>query len=119
MNLDVNNLSENKLEVTYDNISKNKISGFILEKFSANIKKIRLFNFFGIEILDDSDLLTFYSEVIRHKVIFFTRNNENFDYSKVMRMFKLMKKLGEVLFINLNFFLFFNWKINIFFPYII
>jgi hypothetical protein len=85
------------LDVTYDNISKNKIHGFIIENFSNTNKKIRLFNFFGIEILDDSDLKTFYNEVIRHKVIFFTRNNENFDYSKVMRLFKLMKKLGEVL----------------------
>lgn len=85
------------MEVNYDSISQNKIYGFILENFlDYNKKSIRLFNFFGIEILDDSDLKTFYSEVIRHKVIFFTTNNENFDYSKVMRLFKLTKKLGEV-----------------------
>ena len=94
-------MSENKIEVTYENISKNKLYGFILENFTDINKKIRLFNFFGIEIIDDSDLKTFFSEVIRHKVIFFTRNNENFDYSKVMRLFKLIKKLGEVFFLYL------------------
>ena len=88
----MNNLTENKLEVTYDSISKNKINGYISENFNDFNKKIRLFNFFGIEILDDSDLKTFYSEVIRHRVIFFTRNNENFDYSTVMTLFKLIRK---------------------------
>ena len=85
------------MEITYENISNNKIYGFIFENFKdINKKKIRLFNFFGIEILDDSDLKTFYYELIRHKVIFFTRNNENFNYAKVMVLFKLLKKLGEV-----------------------
>jgi hypothetical protein len=84
------------MEITYDNISNNKIYAFIFDNFKVINKKIRLFNIFGIEIIDDSDLKTFYCELIRHKVIFFTRNNENFNYSKVMRLFKLLKKLGEV-----------------------
>jgi len=70
---------------------------FINENFSNNYKKIRLFHFFALEILEDSDLKNFYDEILRHRIVFFTKNNENFDNGKIMKMFKFLKILGEVI----------------------
>lgn len=77
---------------------------YIYENFGNLNKKIRLFNFFGIEILENSDLKNFYYEIIQYKIIFFTKNNDNFDSCKIMRLFKITKKLGEV---NLLFYIIF------------
>lgn len=71
---------------------------FINENFPNINKKIRLFHFFGMEILEDSDLNNISNDIIRHRIIFFTRNNENFESGKIMRLFKFLRKLGEVIF---------------------
>ena len=96
------------IEITKDNINKGLLKNFISENFKDINKKIRLFNFFGLEIIEDSDLKNFYSCLIRHKIIFFTRNNENFEKHKIKRVFKTEKKLGEVIFKKLLNFYFKN-----------
>jgi len=84
------------LEITPEKINISLLVNFIIENVSNANKNIRFFHFLGMEILDDSDLKNFYYEIIRHKIIFFTRNKENFENSKIMKVFKFQKKLGEV-----------------------
>ena len=92
-------IKEKRLEVNSENICIGLMMSFIHENFSNINKKIRLFHFFGMEIIEDSDLKNFYSEIVQHRIVFFTRNNENFESGKIMRLFKFLRKLGEVIFI--------------------
>ncbi len=95
--LDLSKIKEKRLEVNSENICINLLMNFINENFSNINKKIRLFHFFGMEILEDSDLVNFYGDIVRHRIVFFTRNNENFESGKIMRLFKFLRKLGEVI----------------------
>lgn len=49
-----------------------------------------------MEIVEDSDLQSFFCDITRHKIIFFTKNNENFVNYNIMRLFDVQKILGEV-----------------------
>jgi len=99
------------LEFNSEYICISLLLNFINENFPNIYKKIRLFHFFGMEILDDSDLNNFYNEIIRHKIVFFTKNNENFESGKIMRLFKFLRKLGEVIIkLTLCFFKFFYYN---------
>lgn len=58
-------------------------------------KKIRIFNFYGFEILDDSDLVSYKQSIDCHKIIFYTKSNEFFENKNILRALKIKKKLGE------------------------
>lgn len=59
-------------------------------------KRIRLFDYKGVEIIEEADLWKFIDNTEKCKTIFFTKNNENFESKNVLRQFKFIKKLGEV-----------------------
>jgi hypothetical protein len=81
-----------------DKLQLNNVNNILYEKLG---RKMRLYNFYGIEIIDDSDLDIYIKE--RNKVIFFTKSknvlnlaSEIFQNKNILRLFKLKKKLGEV-----------------------
>lgn len=83
-----------------ETLSVVNIMNIIIETFEIN-KRIRLFNFDGFEIKEDSDL-RFYIESFgtdtknNAGVIYFTRISEVFENKHIIRIFRLKKKLGEV-----------------------
>ncbi len=89
------NLREKALRI--DN--NNSVSVFLLinqisETFEVT-KKIRLFNFFGLEIIDDSDLANFNDYMEKYRVIFFTKADDFFENKNLIRTLNIKNKLGE------------------------
>jgi hypothetical protein len=79
-----------------ENLSKFYITSEIAINAKLNAKKIRLFNFIGLEIIDDSDLIYYNYPKERNRIIFFTFHNENFQNKDIMKVFNLQTKIGEV-----------------------
>jgi hypothetical protein len=88
-------LREDKISILKEFVSLRTLAHQITESFEIN-RKIRLFNFAGLEIMDDSDLNCFMNGSEKHHVVFFNKNREPFDNKNIMRIFKLKEKLGEV-----------------------
>lgn len=89
-------ISFRKYVLNLDFLSIRRISSIILSEFKIRnpTQEMRLFNFYGLEILDDSDLLVYVSPSYRNKIIYFTfSNNSN---NKIMfKCFKLQVILGQ------------------------
>jgi serine/threonine protein kinase len=66
----------------------------ISEAFDIS-KKIRIYNFYGFEIIEDADLSIFRESLEKYKIIYFTRMNDYFENKNLMRVFKIKKKVGE------------------------
>ena len=74
-------------------LTKEKIFTLLKYNFESlnNCKNINLYDDKGILIADDSDL-HFLKEA---KILFFTKNNEEFNSYNLLRLFNFIKKLGE------------------------
>jgi hypothetical protein len=70
------------------------LKNLISENFEVS-KKIRLFNFFGLEIIDDSDLSNFSEYMEKYRVIFFTKADDYFENKNFIRTLNIKNKLGE------------------------
>ena len=70
------------------------IKNLISERFSKN--SYRMYNFYGIEIQDDLDLFIYRDIAEKNKIIFLTGKGEQFSSSFLIKLFKNIKKLGEV-----------------------
>lgn len=79
-----------------DSLTLNFLIGLIFSCFELKNKKIRLYDFKGIEISEDADLWKFIDDKEKNKIIFFTQLNEIFELKNVLRPLKYVKKLGEV-----------------------
>ena len=99
MALECNNKKEKnkEKEITYfyskSTLTKEKIFTLLKYNFESlnNCKNINLYDDKGILIADDSDL-HFLKEA---KILFFTKNNEEFNSYNLLRLFNFIKKLGE------------------------
>jgi len=74
---------------------KSKLS----QKFEVKQNKIRMFNFYGLEVCDDSDLHCFEGKYNFENTLFLVDQNVNFDSRFILKMFEIKKKLGQVIFI--------------------
>lgn len=85
-----------KYDLNLDLLSIRRISSIIFSEFKIrNVSQsIRLFNFFGLEILDDSDLLVYIHPSYRNKIIYFTFTN-NSNNNIMFKCFKLEVVLGQ------------------------
>jgi hypothetical protein len=88
-------LREKAISLMREAVSINNLITAISNYFEVS-RKIRIFNFAGLEIMEESDLNRFMEGTEKHKVIFFLRNQETFENKNIMRLFKLKRKLGEV-----------------------
>ena len=78
-----------------DKLSYNKIINIIIDDFNV-MNRIKLYSFYGREIVDTSDLHFLEQDREKNKIIFFMKENQ---YNVVdnfrLKCFKLIKKLGE------------------------
>ena len=99
MALECHNKKEKTKEkkITYfysrSSLTKEKIFNLLKHNFESlnNCKNINLYDDKGILITDDADLY-FLKDT---KILFFTKNNEEFNTSNLLRLFNLIKKIGE------------------------
>ena len=75
-------------------ISVSLMVNLISESFDVT-KKIRLYNFFGLEIIDESDLSNFHDYLEKYSVIFFTKAQEFFENRNLLKILNIKYKLGE------------------------
>ena len=87
---------------TNKNISLTLLINLIKEKIHIQNQRgrsVRLFNYHGYEIIDDSDLVEYSNNSDKYKggekIIFFSRNGENFVRNNILRLYKTGIKLGE------------------------
>lgn len=81
----------------YNNYSTLRISqllNLISEEFDVS-KKLRLYNFHGYEIIEDSDLDYLKEKEEFLNFIYFTRINGIFENKNFMRIYKIKEKIGE------------------------
>lgn len=96
MSCNSNQYSTIEFEITINpsQISLSRIKGLITEKL--NDKPFRMYNFYGIEIIDNCDLNIFRDENEKNKVLFLTDGKELFDNSFLLKIYNLKTKIGEV-----------------------
>ncbi len=75
-------------------ITLSTIKNALDDKFTKN--SLRMFNFHGIEIQDDYDLNQYRDPHEKNKFIFLTVKGEQFNSAFLMKIFKIIKKIGEV-----------------------
>jgi len=92
------NLRERIIRIpTQNNFSSLRISqivNLISEEFEVG-NKLRLYNFNGYEIIEDSDLEYLKGNLHFLDFLYFTRINEYFENKNIMRIFKIKEKIGE------------------------
>ena len=79
--------------VTKSSLSKELIFLLLKENFDSlnSYKNINLYDDKGILITEDADLYF----LLEKKVLFFTKNNEEFNSSNLLRQYDIIKRLGE------------------------
>ena len=63
----------------------------VYQHFTLNNKNITFYDDKGIQISEDADLL----RIIEKRILFFTRNGDDFDNKNLLRMFRFIEKIGE------------------------
>jgi hypothetical protein len=76
------------------NLTLNFLRNSICNRFEVT-HKIRIFNFYGFELLEDLDIITLKKSIEEHKIIFFTLSQDFFENKNIIRAFKFKKKIGE------------------------
>lgn len=91
------------IEFTYtqEGLTINTIVNLIHQSFQLKTKKITLYDWKGIEITEDADLLNLLEDNDT-RVLFFIKKGEVFDNRNILRLFSIGKPLGEVLMIKSN-----------------
>ena len=62
----------------------------VYQHFTLNNKNITFYDDKGIQISEDADLL----RIIEKRILFFTRNGDDFDNKNLLRMFRFIEKIG-------------------------
>lgn len=63
----------------------------VYQHFTLHNKNITFYDDKGIQISEDADLL----RIIEKRILFFTRNGDDFDNKNLLRMFRFIEKIGE------------------------
>jgi len=68
----------------------------IIRHFEIKPKNMRMYNFYGLEIYDDSDLFCFQGPYNFEKILFVSEQYDTFDSKFILKLFDIKKKLGNV-----------------------
>ena len=81
--------------VDFKAITFRKLINLIYNEFKVKLSSnLRVFNFYGIEILDDSDLYIFLEKDSNNRIVYFTTTNKTSN-RLLLNCFELKDKLGE------------------------
>lgn len=91
-------LKEKIIEFIYtqEGLTIGFIINLIHQSFQLKSKKITLYDWKGIEIIEDADLLNLLEDGDT-RALFFIRKGDVFDNRNILRLFSIGKQLGEVI----------------------
>lgn len=92
---DKQSFSYKRIITNTDYLNFSKLALLIVNEFNCrSTTNLRLFNFYGIEMTDDSDLSVFSNNKLNDRIIYFTFNNKTSN-KVLLNCFSIEKKLGE------------------------
>lgn len=91
----INEFIYKRIRLSISSITLRKLSSIIMSEFASKSGNgIRIFNFYGIEFLDDSDLYVLESKNRNSKICYFSNQNRTTN-KHLINCFKIKHKIGE------------------------